>query len=166
MATEYRFVWANEEATQAWAQILAQQAGLANATLELHGDLGAGKTTFVRHLLRALGVQGRIKSPTYALVEPHQAPPSPLWPQGLPISHFDLYRFNDARELEEAGLRELLTEAGLKIVEWPDKAGPHRPTADLHVMLTPQTDDSRKVVARPITALGHQLLAPWLQQAQ
>ena len=166
MATELRFEWPDEQATQAWAQTLAQQAHLANATIELHGDLGAGKTTFVRHVLRALGVQGRIKSPTYALVEPHLAPPGPFWPQGLRISHFDLYRFNDARELEEAGLRELLSEEGLKLVEWPDKAGPHRPLADLQLILTTQADDSRSVVAKALTPVGQQLMAPWPPQAQ
>lgn len=164
MLSEHRFEWPNEQATQAWAQTLAQQPGLAHATLELHGDLGAGKTTFVRHLLRALGVQGRIKSPTYALVEPHLAPPQPMWPQGLRISHFDLYRFNDPRELEEAGLRELLSEDGLKIVEWAEKAGAHRPTADLQLILTPLADDSRKVMAKAFTDVGRQLLKPWLHE--
>jgi len=166
MSSEYRFVWPDEAATEAWATTLAKQPGLANATLELHGDLGAGKTTLVRQALRALGVQGRIKSPTYALVEPHTAPPSPLWPQGLRISHFDLYRFNDPRELEDAGLRELLSEAGLKLVEWPDKAGPHRPTADLQIVLSPEADDSRLVLVQAPTAVGQQLLAPWLNRAQ
>ena len=64
--------WTSEHDTQACAQRLAQAPLVANATIELHGDLGAGKTTWVRHLLRALGVSGRIKSPTYGVVEPHQ----------------------------------------------------------------------------------------------
>lgn len=87
--------WKDEEDTARFAVRLAAQPGLRNAFIALHGDLGAGKTTLVRHLLRALGVQGRIKSPTYAVVEPHQAP-------GLNIWHFDFYRFSDPREWEDA----------------------------------------------------------------
>jgi tRNA threonylcarbamoyladenosine biosynthesis protein TsaE len=166
MTVEHLLTWPSEADTEAWAHTLAQQPALANATIELHGDLGAGKTTLVRHLLRALGVQGRIKSPTYALVEPHLAPPGPLWPQGLRISHFDLYRFNDARELEEAGLRELLAEDGLKLVEWPDKAGPNRPQPDLMLTLTTQLDDSRKVHVQAATPVGLALLQGWQNQAQ
>ena len=82
-----RLQWPNEEATQAFARRLAATGQLRDAFLALHGELGAGKTTFVRHLLRALGVAGRIKSPTYAVVEPHEgAPlagttaPMPIWP--------------------------------------------------------------------------------------
>src|SRR5690606_6661286 len=97
--------WAHEADTQAFAQRLAMCPAIAHATLALHGDLGAGKTTFVRHLLRALGVRGRIKSPTYAVVEPHSAIDCPLMPPGeaLSIWHFDFYRFSDPREWEEAG---------------------------------------------------------------
>jgi hypothetical protein len=87
---------------------------LRNAFIELHGDLGAGKTTLVRHLLRALGVQGRVKSPTYAVVEPHEVP-------GLAIWHFDFYRFTDPREWEDAGFRDVFASPGLKLAEWPRK---------------------------------------------
>ncbi len=77
---------------------------LRDAFIELHGPLGAGKTTFVRHLLHALGVAGRIKSPTYAVVEPYAV-------DGLAISHFDFYRFDDPREWEDAGFRDVLRRA-------------------------------------------------------
>src|SRR5882757_387454 len=79
-------VWPSEEATRAYAAQLAAHPAIVNAFIELHGDLGAGKTTLVRHLLRALGVQERIKSPTYTVMEPHEV-------NGVDIYHFDFYRF-------------------------------------------------------------------------
>jgi tRNA threonylcarbamoyladenosine biosynthesis protein TsaE len=149
---------ATEDETGAVAARLARSPALAHATLALHGDLGAGKTTFVRHLLRALGVQGRIKSPTYAVVEPHQAPGSPGWPGGLSIAHFDFYRFADPRELEEAGLRELFADPGLKLVEWSEKAGTLMPLPDLSLELTAQDDEQRRLVATAHSAVGMRLL--------
>ncbi len=149
--------WASEDDTAALAAHLARamqaQPALAHALITLHGDLGAGKTTFVRHLLRALGVGGRIKSPTYAVVEPHQAP------GGLRVAHFDFYRFSDPRELEDAGLRDWLAAPGLKLAEWPDKAAAWLPTADLqlHLRLLPE-DDHRQALLSAHTALGAQLL--------
>ena len=71
--------WQGEDDAARFAARLAAQPGIANAFIALHGELGAGKTTLVRHLLRALGVAGRIKSPTYAVVEPHQAPGLAIW---------------------------------------------------------------------------------------
>ena len=117
----------------------------------LDGPLGAGKTTFVRHLLRALGVTGRIKSPTYAVVEPYALP-------GLAISHFDFYRFDDPRELEDAGLRDLFAAPGLKLVEWPEKAAAALPVPDLQLALAPQDDDARQVTAHAFTPAGVALL--------
>lgn len=122
--------WADEAACAAFAQRLARQAGLASAFLTLQGPLGAGKTTFVRHLLRALGVQGRIKSPTYTVMEPHHA-------RGLDIAHFDFYRFNDPREWEDAGFRDVFAGPGLKLAEWPDKAAGALPTPDLALQISP-----------------------------
>lgn len=119
-------VWRDERDTEACArQLAAALAPAGDALIELRGNLGAGKTTFARHLLRALGVAGRIKSPTYAVVETY-ALDTPL-----AIAHFDFYRFNDPEEWEEAGFRELFAAPGLKLVEWPDKAGDRLPRADL-----------------------------------
>jgi tRNA threonylcarbamoyladenosine biosynthesis protein TsaE len=149
---------ASEDDTRALATALARSPALAHATLTLHGDLGAGKTTFVRHLLRALGVSGRIKSPTYAVVEPHRAPPSPAWPRGLAVSHFDFYRFGDPREWEDAGFREVFADAGLKLVEWPEKAQGLMPAPDLSLELVARDDESRQVRLRAYSAAGLSLL--------
>lgn len=149
---------ATENDTQALAARLAGSPFLGHATLALHGDLGAGKTTFVRHLLRALGITGRIKSPTYAVVEPHDAPASPRWPSGLRISHFDFYRFNDPREWEDAGFRELFADPGLKLVEWPEKAQGLLPTPDISLTLTTMDDEQRQVTLAAHTTTGLRLL--------
>jgi tRNA threonylcarbamoyladenosine biosynthesis protein TsaE len=145
----------DEAATEALAQALARAPGVAQAFLALHGDLGAGKTTLVRHLLRALGVQGRIKSPTYAVVEPHEA----HRPDGsaLPVFHFDFYRFSDPREWEDAGFRDIFAGPGLKLAEWPEQAAAYLPTADLDVTLQVQ-DEQRLVILRANTAVGADLL--------
>lgn len=137
-----------------WAGLLkpALQNG-ESAVIELRGTLGAGKTTFTRHLLRALGVEGRIKSPSYAVVEPHEAP-------GMAIWHFDFYRFNDPQEWEDAGFRDLFASAGLKLVEWPDKAAGLLPKADLLLTLTPVDEDQRQVRVEAGTAQG----AGWLSR--
>lgn len=159
--------WAHEADTQAFAQRLAMCPAIAHATLALHGDLGAGKTTFVRHLLRALGVRGRIKSPTYAVVEPHSAIDCPLMPPGeaLSIWHFDFYRFSDPREWEEAGFRELFASPGLKLVEWPERAAGFLPPIDLDLHIDPdpmntdpEHDDARRVRAEARTPAGQLLL--------
>jgi tRNA threonylcarbamoyladenosine biosynthesis protein TsaE len=143
--------WATEDDTRAFAQRLAGSPALRNAFIELHGDLGAGKTTLVRHLLRALGVQGRVKSPTYAVVEPHEVP-------GLAIWHFDFYRFTDPREWEDAGFRDVFASPGLKLAEWPQNAAPVLPLADLVIRLDVLADDARAAVLTAQTATGQALL--------
>lgn len=129
-----------------------QARALDDALIELQGPLGAGKTTFVRHLLRALGVAGRIKSPTYTVVEPYRA-------GALDIAHFDFYRFADARELIDAGLREQLAAPGLKLVEWPSHAAALMPPCDVRLAIEPQGDDSRQVLAQAFSPRGRALLA-------
>lgn len=130
---------------------------LQDSKLELDGPLGAGKTTFVRHLLRALGATGRIKSPTYAVVEPYEL----SLPDGrqLAVSHFDFYRFSDPREWDDAGFRDIYAAPGLKLAEWAEKAAPQLPTPDLRLTLDPQADDSRRVQADAFSATGQALLA-------
>ena len=149
------FRWADEAATSAFATRLAQhwlqQPASANMVVLLHGDLGAGKTTLVRHLLRGLGVTGRIKSPTYAVVEPYVTPCVQVW-------HFDFYRFADPREWEDAGLRDIFATPGLKLVEWPDKAAGMLPQADWVLHLQTLDDDVREIVIEAPTAAGAALL--------
>ena len=143
--------WASEEDCAVFAARLAARPTIGNAFIELHGELGAGKTTLVRHILRALGVQGRIKSPTYAVVEPYEIGNFPVW-------HFDFYRFSDPREWEDAGFRDLFASPGLKLAEWPEKAGALLPTADLAVWLEVRDDGTRDVTLTAQTPAGVELL--------
>jgi tRNA threonylcarbamoyladenosine biosynthesis protein TsaE len=147
-----RLHWPDEAACAAWATDLATRPGLHDAFLELHGPLGAGKTTFVRHLLRALGITGRIKSPSYAVLEPHQV-------GDLVISHFDFYRFADPREWADAGFRDLFSAPGLKLAEWPEKAAGQLPLPDLRLWLQPLDDESRQVEVQALTPRGLALIA-------
>ncbi len=149
-------VWADEVATAAFAARWAAQPELANAYIALHGDLGAGKTTLVRHLLHALGVTGRIKSPTYAVVEPYELPTLAIW-------HFDFYRFNDPCEWEEAGFRDIFASPGLKLAEWPDKAAPMLPVADVALHLRTLDDERRTVTLTPGTPRGQALVRSALE---
>lgn len=143
--------WPDEAACATSAQALSTRPALRDAFIELRGTLGAGKTTFVRHLLRALGVSGRIKSPTFAVMESYALP-------DLQISHLDFYRFDDAREWHDAGLRDVFAAPGLKLVEWPDNAGEGLPTADLRLHIEVLDEQRRDVLAQALTARGLELL--------
>ena len=166
--------WDDEAACAAWAQALAARPGITQAFIALQGPLGAGKTTLVRHLLRALGVAGRIKSPSYAVLEPH------LLASGTEASHFDFYRFNDPREWADAGFRDVFCRPGLKLAEWPDNAAGQLPPADLRISIEPldpvdsgnltgdqadqadpadPADQARQVTVQAFTPLGLALLA-------
>jgi len=147
--------WPDEPAcardAAALARLLRGAPALADAFIELEGPLGAGKTTFVRHLLHAMGVQGRIKSPTYAVVETYAL-------DHVAISHFDFYRFDDPQEWEDAGLRDLFGAPGLKLVEWAEKAAPLLPVPDLRVTITPHDEAIRRVRYDAMSPKGVQLL--------
>ena len=116
---------ADEVATAAFAARLAPciRPGMV---VHLHGDLGAGKTTLVRGLLHALGYQGRVKSPTYTLLEQYRA-------GGLHLRHFDLYRFHDKDEWEAVGFRDEFDGRNVCLVEWPEKAQALMPQADVEI---------------------------------
>ena len=94
----------------------------------LSGDLGAGKTTLARGVLRGLGYSGKVKSPSYALVEPYAF-------SRLYLYHFDFYRFTHPRELGEAGFREHFNPASVCLVEWPERAAGAVPGADIAITL-------------------------------
>jgi tRNA threonylcarbamoyladenosine biosynthesis protein TsaE len=144
--------WPEEAATQAFAQTLARLPALGQAFITLHGDLGAGKTTLARHLLQALGMTGRIKSPTYAIVESYETDQFPVW-------HCDFYRFNDPQEWEDAGFRDIFASPGLKLVEWPQKAQGLLPQADLDIAITTNSETARDATLCSYTPLGALLLA-------
>ena len=116
------------EATEALGRALASTRP-AYAVVHLQGDLGAGKSTLARALLRALGVEGAIRSPTYTLVERYPIPEGEAW-------HLDLYRIGDAGELDFLGLDDAV--ATLWLVEWPERADAALPKADLRVELATQ----------------------------
>ena len=114
-----------ETATSAFGARLARVIA-PGLSFHLHGDLGSGKTTLVRGLLRGLGYQGRVKSPTYALVELYTV-------SRLNLYHFDFYRFRDPKEWRDAGLDEYFDGASVCLVEWPEKAAGLLPGADLDI---------------------------------
>ncbi|MGD8708876.1 MAG: tRNA (adenosine(37)-N6)-threonylcarbamoyltransferase complex ATPase subunit type 1 TsaE [Ectothiorhodospiraceae bacterium] len=118
--------------------------------VHLCGDLGAGKTTLVRGLLRALGHSGAVKSPTYTLVEPYEL-------EGRRLFHLDLYRLADAEELEFIGLRDLLDGAAVLLIEWPERGAGVLPGPDLVVRLE-RDGKGRRVALEAPTARGEAVL--------
>lgn len=108
------------------------------ALVFLHGDLGAGKTTLVRGLLRAAGVTGAIKSPTYAVIEEYSV-------DKRKIFHFDLYRLADAEELEWIGIDDYLNQNALCLIEWSCKGAGVLPKADVNLYLTAK-DEGRIII--------------------
>lgn len=132
------FSLAGPEATAALGEALAATQP-ARAVVFLEGELGAGKSTLARAWLRALGVTGAIKSPTYALVERYPIP-------GGEAAHLDLYRLAAAAELDFLGLDELAAEATLWLVEWPERGAGSLPTPDLRLALAAEGAGRRAVL--------------------
>jgi tRNA threonylcarbamoyladenosine biosynthesis protein TsaE len=140
---------ADESATEAFGAELAKvlKPGLM---ITLSGDLGAGKTALVRAMLRALGYLGKVKSPTYTLVEFYVI-------SSLYLYHFDFYRFNDPDEWHEAGFREYFNENSVCFVEWPEKAGGLLPPPDLKISLEIR-EPGRNVTVEAGSEKGRQCL--------
>jgi tRNA threonylcarbamoyladenosine biosynthesis protein TsaE len=121
---------ADAEATQALGARLAAVLGRRpGAVVFLEGDLGAGKTTFARGLMRALGVTGTLRSPTYTLMEPYEA-------DGRRILHMDLYRLTDPAELDQLGLADFPPDETLWLVEWPERGQGRLPRVDVRIRLS------------------------------
>ncbi len=125
----------NEAATIALAQRLVPLIERLNIVY-LQGDLGAGKTTFTRALLRAMGHEAAVKSPTYTLVEPYEI-------GGRPVYHFDLYRLADPEELAFLGFEDYLGSGALCLIEWPIRGAGMLPPADLDIALFHEADGRR-----------------------
>lgn len=119
--------------------------------LRLTGDLGAGKTTLTRALLRRLGVTGRVKSPTFELVSDYDVL------DGIAFHHFDFYRFESPIEFDEAGFRDLFGPGSITASEWSDKAGNFLPSADLELVIT-ICGTERDVTLKAYSMAGHRVL--------
>ena len=149
MSADWNAGAVDERAMTDLARRLAAAAG-HGGIVYLEGDLGAGKTTFARALLGALGVGERIKSPTYSLIESYRV-------DGRDAHHLDLYRIADAGELEWLGLADLWTDRALVLVGWPERGRGALPPADVVVRLV-HAGERREFSAQAMTARGRELL--------
>lgn len=141
----------SEEDTQALGAELAKGC-LCGGSIFLNGDLGAGKTTFSRYLLRGFGYQGTVKSPTYTLVESYALPQ-------LTVYHFDLYRLRDPEELEFMGIRDYFAPGFLCLVEWPERGAPLLSQPDIDIQLSILSPTSRNITLTANSETGMAMLA-------
>lgn len=140
----------DEHATEQFGAILAQSLGEDGAIIFLDGDLGAGKTTLSRGLIRALGHQGAVKSPTYTLVEPYENFDFPLY-------HFDLYRLSDPEEVDFLGVDEYFLPPAVCLIEWPQRGQGHLPPADVQLQLS-DSGSGRQIECRSLTVRGQAVI--------
>jgi tRNA threonylcarbamoyladenosine biosynthesis protein TsaE len=139
----------NENATQALGAELAAVCS-DTAVIYFYGDLGAGKTTLIRGFLRGLGYAGRVKSPTYTLVEPYEV-------NALNIFHFDLYRLQDSRELEFFGWQDYFIPQAICLVEWPQNGGELLPCPDVSCYIM-SSSTGRQIRLEASSPHGHKIL--------
>lgn len=151
MSAEVRVELPDAAATEALGARLAGACG-DGLVVYLHGELGSGKTTLVRGLLHALGHAGRVRSPTYTLVEPYEL-------GARSVYHFDLYRLADPEELEFMGIRDFLDPAALLLVEWPEKGAGWLPPAELDLTLAYADGGGRRARLAAAGARGEAVLA-------
>ena len=147
---------ATEALGRALAGPLARACRDAPIVVHLEGPLGAGKTTLARGLLRGLGHAGRVRSPTFTLLEPYELP-------GCLVVHLDLYRLADPGELDYLGLVDMLGAGSLVLVEWAGRGGDGLPRADLRITLDYDAD-ARQAVCKALTPAGEVVVAgpgPW-----
>ena len=123
-------------------QFLTKQSD-SHLNISLEGDLGAGKTTFARYLIQAMGHEGKVKSPTYTLCEPY---PLQLKDQAITVHHFDLYRMRDPLEWQEAGFVEHFDVPGICLIEWPEKAEGTLPGFDIQIQLAAGADENERAI--------------------
>jgi tRNA threonylcarbamoyladenosine biosynthesis protein TsaE len=137
------------------SQLLSNEP-YSHLNISLEGDLGAGKTTFARHLIQGMGHEGKVKSPTYTLCEPY---PLQINQAVLTAHHFDLYRMKDPLEWQEAGFEEYFDVPGFCLIEWPEKAAGTLPAFDIRICLLAGTNENeRKIHIQAISELGQSVL--------
>ena len=137
-----RLLRSAEDTAALGAAVAAAFGADPGAVIYLEGPLGTGKTTLARGLLRALGVQGAIRSPTYTLLEPYEV-------GGRTLVHLDLYRLTDPRELEQLGLRDYPRERCWWLIEWPERGGARLPEPDLRLRLAHDPGGRRVELSGP-----------------
>lgn len=128
------------------------------AVIYLEGNLGAGKTTFTRGVLRACGYQGSVKSPTYTLCEPYELS------DDRQLCHFDLYRLSNPEELEFLGIRDYIASNAILFIEWPSRGEGWLPPADLSVSLS-ESGEGRELTMVALTARGGVMAAQFGEQS-
>lgn len=151
MTTALQTILADEKATLALGAALAIACPDELCIIHLEGELGAGKTTLTRGFLNALGHNGKVKSPTYALVEHYEL-------NGRPVYHFDLYRLADPGELEFLGLDDYFNTNALSLIEWAQRGSEYLPKPDLLVTLHYQ-DPGRSAHISASSPLGEKICA-------